>query len=137
MRKLAVLLAFLAASAVVGKAQSSLLLGDSTTYSHVDQTTPQQARAFQYTATASGTLNSLVVYIDGTAPANQLIVGLYSDSSNHPASLLASGQVHMVNGAWNTLSVTGVAVTINTAYWIAVLGPQPRKNIVFRDSTAN
>ncbi len=66
-----------------------------------------------------------------------LEVGLYSDNTGHPGSLLTQGTINTpVNWAWNAVPVPPVALTINTKYWIAVLSPTGAGKIklLYRDS---
>ena len=43
------------------------------------------------TASASGTVTSLSVYVDASSNATKLVIGIYSDKSGTPGKLLAQG----------------------------------------------
>lgn len=110
------------------------LLGDGTIEASPDSDAGGQAEAFPVTATASGNLVQLRVYVDqGTAPAN-LVAALYSNASSRPSQLLTQGTLtHPVAGAWNTVTVPAAAVTNGTSYWIAILSPSGSGTLNFRD----
>jgi hypothetical protein len=93
------------------------------------------AEAFQYTASATGTLTRLTIYLDSSNTATNVVVGLYTDTgSNNPGTLLTQGTISApVKGAWNSLTVPSVSVTTGTKYWIAVLGPTGAGAAQFRD----
>lgn len=100
-----------------------VLLGDEAVEPQADHTPAGQAEAFQSTATASGTLSKLRVYVDAASNAPKLVVGVYSDTGTHPGTLIAQGSLTSpAAGAWNDVAVAGGAVTAGTRYWIAVLG---------------
>jgi hypothetical protein len=105
-------------------AATSVLLGDTSVEATRDSNAAGNAEAFQTTATMSGTVGSVTVYMDTPNSATRLIVGIYSNSSGNPATLLSQGSssTTLKKGAWNTVAITPVAVTANTVYWIAVLG---------------
>jgi outer membrane protein assembly factor BamB len=115
----------------------TLLLGDQTLYTGVDQNSAGTAEAFRTTATASALLAKLLVYVDSTSTATSMIVGVYASNGSHPGTLLAQGTATApVRGAWNTIPVPAAAVTAGTTYWIALLAPSG--TLRFRDcSCAN
>ena len=118
-------------------AAGTTLLGDTTIEATQDSNTPGMAEAFQTTATASGTVSSVTVYVDSPNSATKLIVGLYSSSSGKPATLLSQGSstTTLTNAAWNTVTIPPIAVTANTVYWIALLGTGG--TLYFRDGGTN
>jgi hypothetical protein len=92
------------------------------------------AEAFRTTATASGTMTGLRVFVDATSTATTLVAGLYADAGGHPGTLLAQGTLGTItNGALNTVPVAATAVTAGTTYWIAILGPSGGGTLRFRD----
>jgi hypothetical protein len=115
---------------------STILVGVNGLQAMQDGNSAGVAEAFQYTASASGTVNRLYIYVDSNSTAAQLIVGLYADvGGNAPGALLAQGTLTSPsNGNWNSVGVTGVAVTSGTQYWIAVLAPSGSGSIWFRDA---
>lgn len=119
-RFLSILIALLAFHA---SANAQVLVGDSAVSPSLDMNVPGQAEAFEYTATASGTLATLVVYVDPSSTAVGLVAGLYSNANGHPGGLLTQGTIaNPVGGSWNTINVPSVNVTAGTTYWIGILG---------------
>ena len=113
------------------------LAGDQLIESKSDFNAPGVAEAFKTTATASGTLSKIAVYVDSTSTATTIATGLYADNGGHPSTLLAQGTLNSpAAGAWNDVSVPSAAVLAGTTYWIAVLGPSGSGTIRFRDHGA-
>jgi hypothetical protein len=74
------------------------------------------------------------VYVDSTSKSTSVIVGLYSDSSGQPGSLLTQGTITSPTaGSWNTVSVPAASITSGTPYWISVLAPSGMGTVAFRD----
>jgi hypothetical protein len=91
--------------------------------STVDTNSSGSAEAFQATATASGTVKVLSVYLDSSSTAATLVVGLYTDSGGHPGTLISQATTSLLtSGAWNNIPIPGAAVTSGTKYWLAILG---------------
>jgi hypothetical protein len=110
------------------------LFGDQALETVVDFNNAGLAEAYKSTATASGTLKTVKVYVDATSTATKLLVGVYSDVGGHPAALLAQGSITPpVNGQWNDVPVPAAAVASGSSYWIAILGPTGAGTIKFRD----
>ncbi|MEI2782849.1 MAG: hypothetical protein V9H25_16995 [Candidatus Competibacter sp.] len=62
------------------------------------------AAAFQTTASVTGQITSLPVYVDTGSASTKLIVGLYADSNGRPGTLLATGTLSSPKaGSWNTV----------------------------------
>jgi hypothetical protein len=116
---------------------SGVLLGDQTVEAQVDSNALGSAEAFQTTASASGTVVSLSIYIDASSTAKALVAGIYSDSgAGHPGLLIAQGSNSALTaGAWNTIPIPGATVTAGTPYWISLLNTQSG-TLYFRDSPA-
>ena len=112
-----------------------MLLGDQKIESGADSNTAGAGEAFQYTATTTGTANSLSVYLDSGNTASQVAIGLYADNgANKPGSLLAQGTISAPKAAaWNTTSVSPTPISAGTKYWIALLGPAGAGTVKFRD----
>jgi hypothetical protein len=127
------------ASATVQSTSSGALLGDQTVEAHAHFNAAGLAEAFQATATGSGTVSSLSVYLDSSSVATKLTAGLYADSGGHPGALLGQATLSApAAGAWNSVPLaSGVPVTSGTAYWIAVLSPSGGGTIRFRDKCCN
>lgn len=118
----------------ISPAGLTTLLGEGNIESAADNNTAGLAEAFPTTATASGTLVQLRVYVDQGNTASNLVAGLYTSSGIKPAQLLTQGQISKpVTGAWTTTSVPATAVTSGTSYWIAILSPSGSGTLNFRD----
>jgi PQQ-like domain/Viral BACON domain len=118
-------------------AAGATLVGDQTVYSSVDSNVAGHAEAFRATASASGTVTSLSVYVDSSSRGSSMVAGLYADKGGTPGNLLAQGQLTRPAGGWNTVTVPAVNVTGGNVYWIAVLGPAGSGTLAFRDSGSN
>jgi len=118
-------------------AAGSILVGDQAVYQDVDSNSAGVAEAFRTTASASGTIASLSVYVDSSSSATSLVTGLYIDNGGTPGNLLTQGQLSKPVAGWNTVSVPAANVNGGTVYWIAVLGPAGSGTINVRDSGSN
>jgi PKD domain len=113
------------ATTVVSAVESTgMLVGSSTVQTNGDTSSAGSAEAFQYTAPASGTVHSLSLYVNSGSSAPAIVVGLYSDVSGNPGTLLASATISSpAVGAWNPVGVSPVAVSSGSVYWLAALAP--------------
>jgi hypothetical protein len=117
-------------------ASAQVLLGTQVIEPSTDSNTVGQAEAFQTTATLSGSIGSLTVYLDASSASTKLYLGLYADNAGHPGAILTQGTSStLVAGAWNTVAVTPASVTAGTRYWIAILGTSGGR-IAFRDRSS-
>jgi len=121
---LAVALAFaLASGSAASFAAGAPLVGDQTVEPSLDSNPAGVAEAYQTTATASGNLATLSVYVDTGSAATSLVAGVYTNAAGHPGALLTQGTLNApVAGAWNDVSLTSAPVASGTSYWIAILG---------------
>ncbi len=128
-----VLTAVLALSAAVAaSASAAIVVGTSGVRPSVDQNTAGSAEAFRTPATASGTVDSMSVYVNSTSRATKLFVGLYTDANGHPGMLLTQGSKSSPTaGTTNDITVGGATVTSGTQYWIAIMGTGGQ--LTFRD----
>jgi outer membrane protein assembly factor BamB len=126
MSKLAgLLLAVLAVllCATVASADAAIIVGTSGVRPQDDQNAAGAAEAFRTTASATGNVASLSVYVAASTTATKLTVGLYANANGHPGALLTSGsKTGLTSGAVNDVPVSSAAVTSGTTYWIALLG---------------
>ncbi len=100
------------------------LVGSTTVQPHVDTDTAGSAEAFQYEAKTGGTVNSLVLYVPKASTAPSIVVGLYSNASGHPATLLTSATIEEPTAnAWNSIEVPPATVSAGSEYWLAALAP--------------
>ena len=103
---------------------SGTLIGSTTVQSHVDTDAAGSAEAFQYKASATGTINSLNLYVPPANTAPSIVVGLYSSVAGHPATLLTSATIEEpVANVWNSIEVPPVRVSAGSEYWLAALAP--------------
>ena len=113
-------------------AAAQLLLGDSAVDPSTDNDSAGLAEAFEVTATASGSLDTLHIYLDGSSGSTSVQLGLYSNVNGHPGTLLAQGSMSGPTvGGWNSIAVAPTPVTAGAAYWIALLGTGG--TLAFRD----
>jgi hypothetical protein len=103
---------------------SELLLGDQAVEAQLDQNTAGRAEAFQATASATGGLSTLRVYVDASSTATKVVAGVFTDANGHPGALVTQGAITAITaGAFNDVPVTNAPITAGTRYWIAILGP--------------
>jgi hypothetical protein len=103
--------------------QPQVLLGDTKIESSTDQNPGGTAEAFPIQALATGSVNSISVYLDSSNVASTVWVGLYADSNGHPQALLAKGGIsNPAPGHWNSVAMPALQVTAGTTYWLALLG---------------
>jgi hypothetical protein len=115
-------------------AASTVLAGDQTVEANGDSDSSGWSEAFQVTASSSGAVNSIGVYLDAGNTATSMYAGIYSDAGGQPGSLIASGKVTSISAsAWNRVTMTAPNgnVTAGKTYWIAILGQGGTLN--FRD----
>jgi hypothetical protein len=99
------------------------LLGNQTIETTADGLNAQQAQAWPFTASASGTADSAALYLDATSSAAGVLVGLYSDSSGSPGALLGTATISVPVSGWNSANfASSINITAGTQYWIGVLG---------------
>jgi hypothetical protein len=104
--------------------------------SGADSDAAGSAEALQYTATSSGTVGSLSLYVDSGNAAKSIDVGLYADAGGKPGALLTRGTItNPKASAWNSVRVSGASVSAGAKYWLALLGVGGE--IHFRDTASN
>jgi hypothetical protein len=109
-------------------------VGDGALESHTDSNAAGLSEAFHFTATMSGTVDHLSVYLDKTSKAGSVVVGIYSGNATHPATLLAQAVISTpANGEWNSVATAPTNVVKTQDYWIAILGPKGTGVAAFRD----
>jgi len=132
------LLAFLCTALLPLFAQTTTsaaaLLGDTRIEFQLDSNSSGLAEAFPVNATATGTVASLAIFLDGSSTTQQLALGLYADNNGHPGTLLTQASTTQPQaGVWNRITVPAAKVVRGTRYWIAILG-SGSGTIHFRDS---
>ncbi len=134
----AALVAVCLAAAFIGSAtaavRSDTLLGDQSVEASDDSNDAGSAEAFRTTASGTGQVSTLNVYLSSSSAAAKVWAGIYTDAGGHPGSLLAQGSASASPGNWNTVNLgSAAAVSAGTVYWIAILGPGGGGNLAFRD----
>ncbi len=105
------------------QAASTVLFGHPTVEALVNGLYAGMAEGYQMTASITGTLNTLSVYVDPASTATNLFVGLYADSNGHPGTRLTGGSSDTFQkAAWNTISVPPVSIVPGSKYWFVLLG---------------
>jgi hypothetical protein len=79
--------------------------------------------AVQFTALASGTVETLEYRAMGTQTATSIQLGLYADNAGSPGALLGKGTfgAKPANPEWVKVTGLSVAVTAGTKYWLTIL----------------
>lgn len=105
---------------------TKLLVGNSsTTGSATDAISQNVAQAFKKTASVTGKVTSLRIYVNSGSTSTRLVAGLYTDNNGHPGALRAWGALNNPTAsAWNTVPLTTApSFTKDSTYWIAILSP--------------
>jgi len=113
-----------------------IVLGTQNVQASLDTDNSQEAEAFPVTANSTAQINSLSLFLDGSSTAATVWVGLYSNYSGHPNTLLSQAAVTQpLSGKWNSVNIPSVQVKMGRRYWVALLGLNGQ--IAFRDNTGN
>ncbi|HET6933666.1 MAG TPA: hypothetical protein VFI72_02430, partial [Candidatus Angelobacter sp.] len=114
-------------------APSVLLFGDTAIESQADSNPNGTAEAFQTTAVASGSLGVMSIFVDPNSSASSMVIGLYSDNSGHPGTLLSQASAGALTpNSFNVVPVSAANIVSGTKYWIAVMGAGSG-TFIFRD----
>jgi hypothetical protein len=101
----------------------SILLGSAAVQPVADSNAAGSAEAFAATASASGSVSQISVYIDVGNTAATIAVGIYDDNDGHPGTLLTKGmRTGLTALGWNDVAVPRTALQSGERYWIALLG---------------
>src|SRR3954467_13002243 len=87
-------LSVLALSATAAQAATVRLAGTDAVSGHVSSAASGGAEVYKTTASASGTVSSISLNLDGTSDATALEVGVYADAAGQPTTLLTSGRTN-------------------------------------------
>jgi hypothetical protein len=119
---------------VSNAAPLAVKVGNAATEAKLDSDVAGRAEAFKTTASATGSVTALRVFVD-TGSTGNVMVALYSNVAGHPGTRLTTGTIAAPTaGANNTVTVPAAAVTAGQTYWIAVLSTTG--TIRFRDRGA-
>jgi hypothetical protein len=112
-----------------------VLIGTTEIGANLDSSNAGRAKAFQYTASNTGSLTRLVVYLDNQSASTSFEIGIYTNTgSENPGTLLVKGKItNPVVGQWNSIDVPGTSLVAGTKYWIAVLSPYRSGTLRIRD----
>ena len=126
MPKFAAVLAAVLITALItaaGASAATVIVGTTGVRPNVDKNASGSAEAFRTTASATGTIDSMSVYVNANSTATKITIGLYADNNGHPGSLLTQGAKSApAAGTTNEIVVPGASVTSGRTYWIALLG---------------
>jgi PKD repeat protein len=112
------------------------LLGEEALGSVSDSLAQGTATAFQTTASVTGQITSLPIYVDSGSVSTKLVGGLYADSNSRPGARLATGTLSSPKaGSWNTVLLPATKVTAGMKYWIAILSTSG--TLKFRDKVGS
>ena len=79
------------------------------------------AQAYQYVASHSGTTHTISFYVDPSNTATRGALGIYRNNGGDPGTRL--GRVSFTpHSGWNTVTLSGVAITAGHRYWLAEMG---------------
>ncbi len=123
-------------AAVATSSPPKRLLGEQVIGSVSDSLQQGTAAAFQTTASVTGQITSLPVYVDTGSASTNLIVGLYADSNGRPGARLATATLSSPKaGSWNTVLLPATKVNAGTKYWTAILSTSGA--LKFRDKVGS
>jgi hypothetical protein len=110
-----------ASSSSSSTSSASGFVGNSVIESSLDASAVGEPEATQFTATATGVVSTLSIYLDASSAAQTFELGIYGDASGVPGALLAKGSGTATNGAWDSVSISAVTISAGTPYWLARL----------------
>jgi hypothetical protein len=88
-------------------------------------------KAYMYTLSEAGTVQSITVYIQSYGSGARIRVGLYSDRSNYPGSLVAGNDEWTVGATgWKTVTLATPVYLSAGNYWIGLLVEKTPAQIV-------
>src|SRR4051794_25638504 len=109
-----------------------VVLGSSQIQTSSDTNDAGIAEVFPVTASSSGQVSSLFLFVDGSNTASTIVVGVYTSYHGRPSTLLSQAVItKTAAGQWNSVQIPTVQVTAKRQYWLAVLGLNGQ--IQFRD----
>jgi hypothetical protein len=118
-------------------AAPTVLLGDGAIEPAADASSLGMSEANQFVATASGTVDTLSIYLDGANRATTIALGLYTDAGGVPGTLLAQGsRSGAPGGAWMSVAIPATALSGGRPYWIGRLAAAGGDLVTRVDPTA-
>jgi hypothetical protein len=79
-------------------------------------------KAYKYTMSGAGTVQSITVYIQAYGSGAKIRVGIYNDNSNYPGSLVAGNDEWTVGATgWKTITLATHVYLSAGNYWIGLL----------------
>jgi hypothetical protein len=108
---------------VTALGQTTIILGAPQIQSSLDYNPSGMAEAFLVTASSSGQVTSLSLFLDSSNTAARVWVGVYASYSGNPNRLLSQAVIPQpLSGKWNSVTIPAVQVTQGQRYWVALLG---------------
>lgn len=119
----------------------TVLLGDKPAVAPttVDYEDPQTVDFWQLTASASGPVGVLGIYLDGSSTASSVALGVYSDVGGAPDTLLSrcTAPANPGTGGWITCSAAPTASLVSgQSYFLAVLSPTSGESVHWREASS-
>ena len=104
---------------------SVTLAGNEGVGTSVSQAPAGAGEVYKMSASKTGTVTRLRLYVDGASTASALTLGMYADQGGAATARLGQGTISTLTpNAWNEVTLaTPVSVTVGTSYWIALLNP--------------
>ncbi len=101
-------------------ANGTLTQGD-TTQEATNDANANGTQAYKVTASVTGTVSSMSVYLVDVGTSPNIQFGIYADSGlgTTPGTLLGTSSITGGVVGWNTLTVSGVSITSGSVYWLA------------------
>lgn len=107
--------------------------GNTTVFPTIDWNPQGTAGAFKTVVQKNSVITTVVIYLDASSTATEVIAGVYNDNLGHPGKLLAQGKLTTLSsGGWNKIAIPSVKLLAGKPYWIAILGSKGQ--IKFRDN---
>lgn len=118
-------------TSIASSSPAKLLVGQKTLGTTSYSISKGTAAAFQMTATSTGMVNNITVYVDQNSSPTRLAAGIYADNNGHPGQLLKGyDDISAAKiGTWNVIYLPGIEIVAGTKYWIAVLNPDGLLNL--------
>jgi glucose/arabinose dehydrogenase len=104
---------------------SATLAGSEGVGDDVSQAPAGAGEVYKMSASKTGTVTRLRLFVDGASTASALTLGIYADQGGAATTRLGQGSISSVTpNAWNEVTLpTPVNVTAGASYWFALLNP--------------
>jgi Purple acid Phosphatase, N-terminal domain len=112
------------------------LLGDQTLQTEHASLAGGQAAAYQLTATQSGLASVVHLYLDSGTTASLVRLGLYSDQTGAPGTILAQASATGLTPGWLSVNIPPVSLLQGRRYWVGLLSPIGGGSLNVREATS-